>query len=99
LKDRVFRSSLDGSPPSGPLSWFALPTDDPASLIAHLRDAAGADIRHHFARGDFESWLRELYHRPDLADGVRRLRESWNGEYVPRSELIAMLEARLHQAS
>jgi len=30
---------------------------------------------------------------------VRRLRESWNGEYVPRSELIAMLEARLHQAS
>lgn len=99
MKDRVFRSALDGSPPSGPSSWFALRTDDPAALIAHLRDARVADIRDHFARGDFESWLRDLYHRPDLAESVRRLREAWNGEYVPRSELIAMLEAQLNRAS
>lgn len=99
MKDRVFRSALDGSPASGPSSWFALRTDDPAALVAHLRDARGTDIRDHFARGDFENWLRDLYRRPDLAEGVRRLRESWNGEYVPRHELIALLEANLDHAS
>jgi hypothetical protein len=65
------------------------------ALINHLKDAQAADIRVHFARGDFEAWLRDLYHRPDLADGVRRLRETWSGEYVPRSELISLLEADL----
>jgi hypothetical protein len=99
VKDRVFRSALDGSPPSGPASWFALRTDDPRALVAHLRDANGSDIRDHFARGDFETWLRDLYQRPDLADGVRLLRETWNGEYVPRHELIAFLEAKLDRAS
>ena len=99
MKDRVFRSAQDGSPASGPASWFALRTDDPKALVAHLRDAAGPDIRDHFARGDFEAWLRDLYQRPDLADGVRRLREGWNGEYVPRRELIALLEAQLNKAS
>ena len=93
LKDRVFRSALDGSPPSGPASWFALRTDDPQALAAHLIDASGADICDHLARGDFEKWLRELYKRPDLAEAVRRVRERWNGEYVPRSELIAVLRA------
>jgi len=95
VKDRVFRSALDGSPPSGPASWFALRTDDPTALIKHLKDAAAADIRIHFASGDFEAWLRDLYHRPDLADGVRRLRETWSGEFVPRRELISLLEADL----
>jgi hypothetical protein len=99
VKDRVFRSSLDGSPPSGPQSWFALSTDDPKALAAHLRDANVADIREHFARGDFELWLRDLYARPDLAEAVRLLRESWSGAYVPRSELIALLESNLHRAS
>jgi len=99
LKDRVFRSSINGSPQSGRSSWFALSTDDPASFVAHLRDATGSDIREHFARGDFETWLTDLYGRPDLAEGVRRLRESWNGEYVPRHEIIALIEARLHHAS
>ena len=99
MKDRVFRSALDGSPSSGPASWFAIKTDDPRSLVAHLRGASGADIRDHFARGDFEAWLRELYRRPDLAEGVRRLREAWTGEYVPRNELIALLEGRIDQAS
>ena len=84
---------MDGSPPSGPASWFALRTDDPKSLADHLRDASGSDIRAHFARGDLETWLRDLYHRPDLAEGVRRLRETWSGDYVPRLELIAVLEA------
>jgi len=93
VKDRVFRSALDGSPSSGPASWFALRTDDPTALIRHLKDAAAADIRIHFASGDFEAWLRDLYHRPDLADGVRRLRETWTGEFVPRRELISLLEA------
>jgi hypothetical protein len=99
VKDRVFRSALDGSPPTGPSSWFALRTDDPAALVAHLRDARGTDIRDHFASGDIENWLRDLYHRPDLAEGVRRLRESWNGEYVPRHALIALLEADFNRAS
>jgi hypothetical protein len=99
VKDRVFRSSLDGSPPSGPPSWFALPTDDPRALVAHLRDAKVADIRQHFAKGDFETWLRDLYARPDLADAVRRLRESWTGDYVPRNEIIALLEAKHNRAS
>jgi hypothetical protein len=99
VKDRVFRSALNGSLPSGPTSWFALSTDDPAALVAHLRDARGSDIRDHFARGDFEKWLTELYRRPDLAAGVRRLRESWNGEYVPRNELIALIESNLRSAS
>jgi len=94
LKDRVFRSALDGSPASGPSSGFALRTDDPESLVTHLKDAAPADICDHFARGDFETWLRDLYRRPDLADDVRRLRERWNGGYVPRSELIAVLQSR-----
>jgi hypothetical protein len=93
LKDRVFRPSLDGSPDSGPASWFALRTDDPKALIEHLKDAAGRDIVEHFARGDFEKWLRDLYSRPDLADGVRRLRETWNGQHDPRRELIALLQA------
>lgn len=93
MKDRVFRSSLDGSPPSGPPSWFAVPTDDPSALADHLRDANVSDIREHFAKGDFETWLRDLYARPDLADAVRRLRDSWSGEYVPRSELIALIES------
>ena len=96
MKDRVFRSALDGSPPSGPMSWFALSTDDPESLIAHLRAARVSDIRDHFARGDFEAWLTDLYHRPDLAEGVRHLRETWSGDYVPRNELIELLEAKLH---
>ncbi len=99
MKDRVFRSALDGSPSSGRASWFALRTDDPRSFVAHLRDASGADIRDHFARGDFEAWLRDLYRRPDLAEGVARLRATWNGEYVPRHELIAFLEARTDRAS
>jgi len=95
VKDRVFRPALDGSPSSGPASWFALRTDDPTAFIRHLKDAAAADIRIHFASGDFEAWLRDLYHRPDLADGVRRLRETWSGEFVPRRELISLLEADL----
>jgi len=95
VKDRVFRSALDGSPQSGPASWFALRTDDPMALIEHLKDAAPADIRAHFVSGDFETWLRDLYHRPDLADGVRQLRETWRGEYVPRRELISLLEGKL----
>ena len=99
MKDRVFRSSLDGSPPTGQPSWFALGTDDPSSLAAHLRDASVADIREHFVRGDFETWLREFYARPDLADAVRRLRNSWSGSYVPRSELIALLESKLGRVS
>ena len=93
MKDRVFHPAVDGSPASGPPSWFALSTDDPKALAAHLRDAAAADIRHHFARGDFELWLRDLYRRPDLADGVRRLRERWTGEHTPRLELIELLDA------
>ena len=93
MKDRVFRSALDGSPATGPASWFALRTDDPKALAAHLKDAPGADICEHLARGDFETWLRELYRRPDLAEGVRRLREHWNGAYVPRNELIALLRS------
>jgi hypothetical protein len=99
VKDRVFRSSVDGSPSSGPASWFALPTDDPKALVAHLRDAKIADIREHFAKGDFETWLRDLYARPDLAEAVRRLRVSWTGDHVPRNEIIALLEAKLHRAS
>jgi hypothetical protein len=99
VKDRVFRSALDGSPSSGPASWFAIRTDDPNALVAHLRGANVADIRDHFARGDFEAWLRDLYARPDLADAVRRLRETWTGDHVPRNELIALLEANLRNAS
>jgi hypothetical protein len=99
VKDRVFRSALDGSPPSGTPSWFALRTDDPEALIAHLRSASLADVRDHFARGDFEYWLRDLYHRPDLAEGARRLRESWNGDYVPRAELIGILETTSRKLS
>ena len=95
VKDRVFRSAQNGAPSSGPASWFALSTDDPRALVSHLKDAAGSDIRVHFARGDFETWLRELYRRPDLADDVRKLRETWNGGYVPRQELIALLERRI----
>lgn len=67
-------------------------TDDPKSFIEHLKDASSRDIVEHFARGDFEKWLRELYSRPDLADGVKRLRESWNGQHDPRRELIAVLQ-------
>ena len=93
MKDRVFKTNLDGSPVSGPSSWFALRTDDPRALIEHLKDAAGRDIVEHFARGDFEKWLRELYSRPDLAEGVKRLRETWNGRHDPRRELIALLQA------
>ncbi len=93
MKDRVFRSALDGTPASGPASWFALRTDDPQALAAHLQDASGPDICEHLARGDFEVWLRELYRRPDLADAVRLIRERWNGEHVPRGELIAVLRA------
>jgi hypothetical protein len=99
MKDRVFHTVFDGSPPSGPSSWFAVPTDDPAALVAHMRAANIADLRDHFVRGDFERWLRDLYHRPDLAEGVRRLREDWNGGYVPRNEIIALLEAKLNTAS
>lgn len=69
-------------------------TDDLKSLIKHVRDASGPDIVEHFARGDFEKWLRELYSRPDLAEGVRRLRETWNGRHDPRRELIALLKTR-----
>ena len=93
LKDRVFRSALDGSPSRGPASWFALPTDDPQALAAHLADAPAADICDHLVRGDFETWLRDLYRRPDLAEGVRRIRERWTGNYVPRNELIAVLRS------
>ena len=92
MKDRVFRSALNGSPQSGPSSWFAVRTDDPKALAQQLRDATAADIRDHFARGDFETWLRELYRRPDLADRVRQMRERWSGESVPRLELISLLE-------
>ena len=69
-------------------------TDDPRALAAQLRDANVADVRDHFVRGDFEKWLRELYDRPDLADAVRQLRESWTGDHIPRSELIALLDAK-----
>jgi|SRR5579863_4056762 len=92
VKDRVFRPTLDGSPSSGPSSWFAIPTDDPKALARQIRDATAEDIRDHFARGDFETWLRDLYRRPDLADRVRRMRERWNGGSVPRLELISLLE-------
>ena len=93
MKDRVFKSALDGSPSSGPASWFALRTDDIESLVKHVKDASGPDIVDHFARGDFETWLRDLYSRPVIAVGVLRLRETWNGRHDPRHELIALLEA------
>ena len=99
MKDRIFRSAVNGSPQSGQPSWFALRTDDPDALIDHLRSAQLSDVRDHFARGDLETWLTDLYRRPDLAEGVRKLRERWNGEYVPREELIAVLEAKLHKVS
>jgi len=99
VKDRVFRATLDGSPAQGQPSWFALRTDDPEALIAHLRTAPLADVRDHFIRGDFEVWLSDLYRRPDLAEGVRKLRRSHEGDYIPRAELIALLEALLHRPS
>jgi len=70
-----------------------LRTDDPKALVEHLKDASGHDVIEHFASGDFEKWLRELYSRPDLADSVQRLRETWNGRHDPRRELIALLQA------
>lgn len=93
MKDRVFKTSADGTPARGPSSWFALRTDDLKSLVKHVRDASGSDIVEHFARGDFEAWLRDLYSRPDIAEGVRRLREGWNGRHDPRRELIALIKA------
>ena len=99
MKGRVFRSGPDGNPPSGSLSWFAVRTDDLDALALHVRSADERDIKSHFANGDFEAWLRDLYKRPDLAEAVRRLRDAWNGDFTPRSELVAILETNLHRAS
>ena len=99
MKDRVYQAGGNGSPDSGPVSWFALRTDDPRALAGHLRHLQAADVKRHFANGDFEKWLTELYHRPDLAEAVRRLRITWNGEQNPRSELIAVLESSQFKAS
>jgi hypothetical protein len=99
VKDRVFHSGGNGSPDSGPVSWFALRTDDPRALADHLRHLQAAEVKRHFANGDFERWLTELYHRPDLAEAVRRLRTTWNGEQSPRAELVAVLESKHFKAS
>jgi hypothetical protein len=99
VKDRVFHSGGNGSPDSGPVSWFALRTDDPRALADHLRHLQPTDVKRHFANGDFERWLTELYKRPDLAEAVRRLRATWNGEQNPRAELVAVLESSHYKAS
>lgn len=81
------------------MSWFALRTDDPRALADHLRHLQPTDVKRHFANGDFERWLTELYKRPDLAEAVRRLRTTWNGEQNPRAELVAVLESTHFKAS
>jgi len=99
VKNRVFRPGANGTGGTAGASWFALPTDRPQALADHVRAADPADIKRHFANGDFETWLKELYKRPDLAEAVRRLRAAWKSHYVPRAEIIAILETALHRAS
>ncbi len=99
VKNRVFHADINGLDSPAGTSWFALRTDDPKELAQHVRGADLADLKRHFANGDFEVWLRDLYKRPDLAEAARRLREAWNGHYIPRAELIAILESTLHRAS
>ncbi len=98
MKDRVFHSSGDGTAARGPKSWFALKTDDPRELATHIKALQSAEIKRHFENGDFERWLTDLYHRPDLAEAVRRLRATWNGVQNPKAELVAVLESRMHRA-
>ncbi|MBC5824340.1 MAG: hypothetical protein GIW99_05265 [Candidatus Eremiobacteraeota bacterium] len=99
MKDRVFRPDGKGTAGAAGASWFALRTDSPQALADHVRAADSADIKRHFANGDFEEWLRDLYKRPDLAEAVRRLRAAWRSHYIPRAEIIAILETALHRAS
>jgi hypothetical protein len=98
VKDRIFHSSGDGTASRGHKSWFAVKTDDPRELAVHLKALQPAEIKRHFKNGDLEKWLIDLYHRPDLAEAIRRLRATWNGVQNPRAELVAVLESRLHRA-